>query len=322
MKFIKHTILIGCALITNAYLGQQTQLSSLFPYNPILVNPAEAGYNNVTDISLSFRKQWTGISGTPTTSWLSGYTALNKKMGIGGVVIYDEMAFIKNVDAKLSYAYHLKLAKDFKLSFGLGVGAKQSTIAPNDIVADDYSDEILVSGNTSGVLFDAEFGTLITFKEFRLGVNTPQLLQPRMEVQTPSFETNYNLQSHLNIYLSYDSKINESIRAIPTVFYRRSKASSQFDIFANFEFNKTLILGLGYREGVGVLANVGAKIKDKFQINYAYDFGKSGFGSSTGGSHEIMLKMVIPAKEKEGLIEDGEGKNKNDDKGESIKNKF
>ncbi len=321
MKFIKYTLLMGFALVSQATLGQQTQLSSLFTYNPIMVNPAEAGYNNVTDVSLSFRKQWTGISGTPTTSWLSGHTALNSKMGLGGVVIYDEMAFIKNIDAKLSYAYHLKLAKDFKLSFGIGAGVQQSTISTSDVIADDYTDEILSNGNTSGILFDAQFGTLITFKEFRLGINTPQLLQPRMEVPTASFETNYDLRSHLNVYIGYDSKINESVRTVPVVMYRRSNASSQFDVFANFEFNKTLILGLGFREGVGVLANVGAKIKNKFQINYAYDFGKSGFGSSTGGSHEIMVKLLLEKKDKEGLIEDGEGE-KNDDKGESIKNKF
>lgn len=321
MKFIRYTILAGCAIIANASFGQQTQLSSLFPYNPILMNPAEAGYNNVTDFSLSFRKQWTGISGTPTTSWLSGHTALNEKMGLGGVVIYDDMAFVRNIDAKLSYAYHLKLAKDFKLSFGLGAGVQQSTISTNGVIADDYTDEILANGNSSGVMFDAQFGTLITFKEFRLGVNTPQLLQPRINVSNTTFETNYDLRSHLNIYLTYDSKINESVRAIPTIFYRRSNASSQFDVFANFEFNKTLILGLGFRQGVGVLANVGAKINDKFQINYSYDFGKAGYGSSTGGSHEIMLKMLIPVKEKEGLIEDGDG-NKNDNKGNSVKNKF
>lgn len=321
MKIIKYIMVICLAGFVNAGLSQQTQLSSLFPYNRILINPAEAGYNKITDVSLSFRKQWTGMTGTPATSWISGHTALNEKMGLGGVVIYDEMAFIKSIDAKLSYAYHLKLAKDFKLSFGLGIGVQQSTISTGGVIADDYSDEILVNGDASGILFDAQFGTLISYKDFRLGVNTPQLLQPRMTVPTPSFETNYDLRSHLNIYLAYDSKINESVHLLPTVFYRRSNASSQFDVFANVEFNKTLILGLGFREGVGVLANVGAKIKDKFQINYAYDFGKSGFGSSTGGSHEVMLKLILKKKEKEGLIEDGNG-NKNDDKSESIKNKF
>lgn len=320
MKFLKTTILLSSLVVTSLLNAQQTQLSSLFTYNPIIVNPAETGYHQITDVSLSFRKQWTGMGsiGTPTTSWLSGHTALNEKMGIGGVMIYDEMSFIKNINARLSYAYHLKLAKDFKLSFGLGASVQQSTISTSGVIA-DQSDEILINGNTSGVLFDAQFGTVITFKEFRLGINTPQLLQPRMTVPTSSFQTNYDLRSHLNVYVGYDSKINEQIKATPMIFYRRSNASSQFDVFANFEFNKTLILGLGYREGVGVLSNVGMKIKNKFQINYAYDFGKAGFGSSTGGSHEVMLKLLLEKKEKETLIEDGE---KNDNKGQSLKNKF
>lgn len=320
MKLFKHTLILSSLAICNLLSAQQTQLSSLFTYNPVLVNAAETGYNNVTDVSLSFRKQWTGISGTPTTSWLSGQTALNEKMGLGGILIYDEMAFIKNINARLNYAYHLKLAKDFKLSFGLGLSLQQSTISTDGIVADDYSDEILMAGNTSGILFDAEFGTVITFKDFRLGINTPQLLQPRITLPTTSFETTYDLRSHLNVYLAYDYKINEQVKATPMLFYRRTNASSQIDFFANFEFNKSLILGLGYREDVGVLANVGMRIKNKFQINYAYDFGKSGFGSGAGGSHEIMLKLIINKKEKEAeLMDDGE---KNDNKGESIKNKF
>lgn len=320
MKLFKHTLLLCSLAICNLLSAQQTQLSSLFTYNPVLVNAAETGYNNVTDVSLSFRKQWTGISGTPTTSWISGQTALNEKMGLGGILIYDEMAFIKNLNARLNYAYHLKLAKDFKLSFGLGLSLQQSTITTDGIVADDYSDEVLMAGNTSGILFDAEFGTVITFKDLRLGLNTPQLLQPRITVPTSSFETTYDLRSHLNVYLAYDYKFNEQVKATPMLFYRRSNASSQFDFFANFEFNKSLILGLGYREGVGVLANVGMRIKNKFQINYAYDFGKSGFGSNAGGSHEIMLKLILNKKEKEAeLMDDGE---KNDNKGESIKNKF
>lgn len=300
--------------------GQQTQLSSLYNYNPVIMNPAESGYKNITDVSLSLRKQWTGITGAPTTSWVSGNTKLNDRMGLGGIVIYDEMAFIKNIDVKINYAYHLKLAKDFKLSFGIAAGIQQSTLNMSEISADDYSDEILIAGNTSGVLFDAQFGTVITFKEFRLGFNTPYLLQPRMNIATTNFETSYDLRSHMNIYLTYESMINESIKALPTVLYRRSNASDQLDVIANFEFNKTLILGLGFRQGVGVLANVGAKINNKFQINYAYDFGKSGFGKNTGGSHEILLKLILEKKEKEAeLLDEGE---KNDNKGNSVKNKF
>lgn len=165
MKNLKQlTVVIGI-LFSGIINAQQTQLSSLYSFNPILVNPAESGYTKVTDIGLNYRKQWASYVGAPSTGWITGHTNIKNKMGIGGVVLYDEMAFVKNIDAKLYYAYHLKLAADFKLSFGLGLGIIQNSINFSDIQADDYTDEIIAGGNVSGTMFDANFGTVINFKD-------------------------------------------------------------------------------------------------------------------------------------------------------------
>jgi type IX secretion system PorP/SprF family membrane protein len=301
MKNFKQLIVLSGILFSGVLSAQQTQISSLYNYNPILVNPAETGYENTTDIGLNFRKQWTGYSGAPSTGWIAGHTNLKEKMGIGGVVLYDEMAFVKNIDAKLYYAYHLKLAADFKLSFGLGLGIIQNSLDFSDIKADDYTDEIITGGQVSGTMFDATFGTVINFKEFKLGVSLPQLLQGKVAIPTSNVEANYNLKSHLNVVGSYEYEINNQITFLPTVMYRRSKASSQFDVFANFMFNKHVFLGLGARQGVGVIANFGIKLKEKIQLNYAYEFGKSGFASSTNGTHEIMLRYVLG---KKSVVED------------------
>jgi type IX secretion system PorP/SprF family membrane protein len=293
MKNLKQLIVVTGILFSGIVNAQQTQNSSLYNYNPILINPAETGYKNTTDIGLNYRMQWTNYTGAPSTGWLAGHTQIKEKMGIGGVVLYDEMAFIKNIDAKLYYAYHLKLAADFKLSFGLGLGVIQNSINFSDIKADDYTDEIISGGNVSGTMFDANFGTVINFKEFKLGISLPQIFQGKVAIPTSNIEANYNLKSHLNIYGSYDYEINNQVTFLPSVMYRRSKASSQFDIFANFMFNKQIFLGLGFRQGVGIMANVGVKLKEKIQLNYAYEFGKSGFASATSGTHEIMLKFVL-----------------------------
>jgi type IX secretion system PorP/SprF family membrane protein len=293
MKNLKQLLVVTGILISGIVNAQQTQLSSLYNYNPILVNPAESGYNRATDVGLNYRKQWTNYIGAPTTAWVSGHTNLGGKMGIGGVVLYDKLAFITNIDAKLTYAYHLKLAADFKLSFGIGLGIIQSSLDFSDIKADDYSDEIISGGNVSGTMFDANFGTVITFKDLKLGISLPQILQGSTEIPSTNIQTSYNLKSHLNVYANYDYEINNSVTFIPTVMYRRSKASSQFDVLANFMFNKQVFLGIGWRQDVGIIANVGIKLKEKIQLNYAYEFGKKGFASSTNGTHEIMLRYVL-----------------------------
>ena len=290
-------ILLATGLLCGSLLNaQQTQLSTLYTYNPIMVNPAETGYNNTTDIGLNYRKQWTGYTGAPSTGWITGHTNLGEKMGIGGVVIYDELAFMKNIDAKLHYAYHLKLAKDFKLSFGLGLGIIQNSLNFSGIKADDYTDEIISGGNVSGTMFDANFGTVVNFKDIKLGISLPQILQSKVAIPTTNIQADYNLKSHLNVYASYDYEMNASATLIPTTTYRRSNASSQFDVFANFLLNKQIMLGLGYRQQVGLIFNAGLIVKEKIHLNYAYELGKQNMASGTGGTHEIMLRYVIAKK--------------------------
>jgi type IX secretion system PorP/SprF family membrane protein len=305
----KYLLLVLAVFTIGISNAQQTQLSSLYTYNPILINPAESGYKSVTDITVNYRKQWLNYVGAPSTAFVSGHTALNKKMGLGGVLIYDEIAFMKNIDAKLNYAYHLKLAKDFRLSFGLGLGIIQNSLNFGEIRADDYTDEIISGGNISGTMFDANFGTVINFKDVKLGISLPQILQPSTQITNTNIEASYNLQSHLNVYATYEYEINNEIKMLPTVFYRQSKASSQFDVFANFMFNKNLFLGFGYRQQVGLLFNIGMLAKDKFQVNYSYDLGRQGPAVGTGGTHEIMLKYLMGKKGKNADPED-EGEEK------------
>ncbi len=81
----KYLLLVLAVFTIGISNAQQTQLSSLYTYNPILVNPAESGYKSVTDITVNYRKQWLNYVGAPSTAFVSGHTALNKKMGIGGV---------------------------------------------------------------------------------------------------------------------------------------------------------------------------------------------------------------------------------------------
>ncbi len=100
------------------------------------------------------------------------------------------------------------------------------------------------------------------------------------------------------MYATYEYEINNEITLLPTVFYRQSKASSQFDVFANFMFNKNLFLGVGYRQQVGLLFNIGMLAKERFQVNYSYDLGRQGPAVGTGGTHEIMLKYLIGKKGK------------------------
>ena len=286
-------LIISFAIVSVQGIGQQTQLSSLFNYNRLALNPAEAGASYASVFSLNYRNQWASYVGAPTTGWFMGSTRLNDNMGIGGVLVYDELAFLKTIDAKVQYAYRVLLSSETTLSLGVAAGINNSTISFDNILADDYSDAVLYSNGVGGNLYDASAGFLLQFKdELNIGLSFPQLLSPRLEVPSPMLNTTYDLQSHMNLYVNY--KIDgESATLEPTLMVRRTNASFQFDLMANMTFNDQILAGIGVRQQSGLIINAGYLLNDKYSFIYAYDMGRNGAAAATNGSHEIMLKMYL-----------------------------
>jgi type IX secretion system PorP/SprF family membrane protein len=279
-------------------VAQQTQLSSLYYYNKQGINPAEVGYHDLTEMSLSYRQQWAGYSGAPATGWLMGNTRIGENMGIGGTLIYDEVSFLKTIDLKLSYSYIVDLNSTAKLAFGIGAGIINSSVRFDGILADDYSDHILANPMASGTLFDAQFGALFTLNEvLNVGFSLPQMLQPSLDIAEATIATTYDLQSHLNIYANYTFETDSDVTFTPMLMLRRTKVSSQIDVIGNFEFNDKILLGLGIRQQGGFLINLGIKLNDQFQMAYGYEMNRNGAANSTKGSHELMLKMSLAKKD-------------------------
>ena len=67
------------AIISTSAMAQQSPLSNFYNFNEYLVNPAEAGYKNLIEGTLSHRIQWQGIEGAPTTTFFGVHGALNEK---------------------------------------------------------------------------------------------------------------------------------------------------------------------------------------------------------------------------------------------------
>ena len=60
-----------CLLIPISLSGQLAPVTNQYILNPLAINPAYAGNRGALNIATFFRKQWVGISGSPTTMTLS-----------------------------------------------------------------------------------------------------------------------------------------------------------------------------------------------------------------------------------------------------------
>src|SRR5687767_3375275 len=76
MKKILFLLLSAVSITVSA---QQKPYYTQYILNNYILNPAISGIENYTDLKLSYRNQWTGIDGSPVTTYLSVHSPIGKK---------------------------------------------------------------------------------------------------------------------------------------------------------------------------------------------------------------------------------------------------
>src|SRR5688572_1975840 len=104
--------------------AQQAATYSQYMFNTLAINPAYAGSHDALSISALGRFQNVGLSGAPNTQTLSVHSPLvNSRVGVGLLVIHDELSVIGQTGIHFSYAYRLPVNnKKATLAFGLQGG--------------------------------------------------------------------------------------------------------------------------------------------------------------------------------------------------------
>ena len=75
-------LLFSGAILMGIVMGavaQQKPVYTQYVLNNYIINPAITGIENYTDVKLSYRNQWTGINGSPVTTYLSIQGPVGKK---------------------------------------------------------------------------------------------------------------------------------------------------------------------------------------------------------------------------------------------------
>src|SRR5690606_41853167 len=98
----------------------------MYMANNFVLNPAVAGLEDYTDLKLSARSQWVGITDAPKTLYATLHAPIHTRdvrtsyVGIGGKVFVDRVGPISVTARVLSGAYHFTLHATYRFSLGLG----------------------------------------------------------------------------------------------------------------------------------------------------------------------------------------------------------
>jgi len=274
--------------------AQQNATYSQYMFNTLAINPAYAGSHEALSVTALGRFQNVGLSGAPNTQTFSAHTPLvNDRVGLGLLVIHDELSVISQTGVHFSYAYRLPVKKDKStLSFGLQGGmsmynAQYSKLdlfnnsgngTPDDIFAADIRDSRPNIG--AGIYYSTQTSYV--------GLSMPSMLNNVFE-RGKDFTTVYQ---NVPIILTggHVFTLNRMLKLKPNFLFKVVDGQPvEFDLNANMLFDEVLWFGFSYKSSKQVVMITQFKISDQFQFGYSYTISAGPIRTAELGSHEVML---------------------------------
>lgn len=278
---------IGFCWMTSFAFAQQDPLYSQYINNPFVLNPAYAGLTNNLNTAISYRRQWTGFEGSPTTINANGHMSLvNNTMGAGVMMVSDNIGASSVNEAYGAYSYRIRVTGDKVLSFGLQAGiinTRTNNTKLNQRDPDDPLFETEISVTSPGV----GAGIILTDHKFFIGFSVPRLL----DVKGNAGDFNTVLYTrHYYAMGSYILFINERMRFKPSVLIKAVSGSP-----VSFDLNAALVLYENYTAGIltrdlntyGLFLQ--ALLNDSLRLGYTFEVPTGNSVGASYSTHEIML---------------------------------
>lgn len=292
-KPVTCTFLTGIILLSALHLHAQIDpLYAQYLNNPLVINPAYTGLNKELNASISFRKQWAGFDGSPTTINATVHSSLfDNKMGVGLIIVQDQIGEYKNTIAMGTYSYKLVL-EDMTLSFGLQAGMVNYRIDNSELNIEDEGDIYFSDNqNITKPVFGA--GVILSSNNLFLGLSVPRMLKSKgtFSNNTESVEGDLYTQ-HFYGMASYIVFINDRIRFKPSVLLKYVQGNPlSADLNAMINIDERYGVGAFTRNfnTYGLLAQI--KFAQSYRFGYAFELP---VGNSVGvnfTTHEITLGL-------------------------------
>jgi type IX secretion system PorP/SprF family membrane protein len=305
-------IILILLLFGSLSFGQQLPLFSQYLYNKYLINPAVAGSDGYTSVSMTAREQWVGYSGAPRTFALSWQTRILKKsfilkqtrvkravyrpksdgkVGLGGYIFNDKNGLIQRTGFQLSYAYHTWLQQSTQLSFGLAATGYYYKIDETKIDFEDPNEPWMNNDLRRGVFVpDLSFGVYLLNARYCFGFSGEQLTKSAAKVGSAAYN-NFAMDRQFYLFGSYDFDGGSNTIIQPSFLVKMSdQYKPQVDIGATYIYNQGFWGGLSYRTSGAIIANVGVKYQNMY-FGYAFDYTLSEIQRITFGTHEINVAV-------------------------------
>jgi type IX secretion system PorP/SprF family membrane protein len=293
--------LLLLSTIFNVCLGQQDPSFTHYMFNTMYYNPGFAGAEGVTKFTALHRSQWAGYEpsfgdgGAPTSQIISMTSPLNKiRSGVGAFIVNDRLGALNNLEAQVSYAYHLAL-KDTKLSFGLKAGMYSQTLDFDLYRFIDRDDPLLKDqvGKTSQIRPDLAAGLFMHREKYYVGVSFNHLIKSTFDFGVSQRST---LEPHMYVTGGYFYQVNFDLRLQFSTLIRSDFTKTSFDVGGLAYYKDKMWGGLSFRQSEAAIVMLGySLLKDgALKVGYGMDVIVKDREAKQPLSHEILLTYELP----------------------------
>ncbi len=283
--------LIVSLLIGGSLQAQMDPLYSQYFTNPLIFNPAYAGMNNAWNTNISYRNQWTGFEGSPSTANFNTHISLvDNKVGLGVMAIRDTPGAIKNTELELLGSYRLKLA-DYTLSFGMQFGFMSSKFDYTRVNLANPVDAAFEGGGATYSWPNVGVGAILQTDNFLVGLSVPRMLKAS---EPGSVQSSTLASQHFYLYGTYVYYMGTRLRLKPAVLLRGVKgAPLSADLNFNINIDQKYTGGIFIRNfrSYGILAQ--AFLFDKVRFGYAFEIPTAQSAGANFTSHELTLGLKL-----------------------------
>lgn len=290
---MKTIVLIMLGILAGSQaIAQQDPMLSQYMFNGLFLNPAYAGSHKYWSSTLTYRKQWVGMSGSPETAILAvdGPIAA-KNMGLGISFMYDRIGVSTHNKITANYAYQIRTSAKSKLAMGVNVSLSQFNGRLEELVIWDQEDQVFSENINGKYVPSFGVGAYYFGERHYVGISIPTLFAYQNE-----YNFNFDLSKasflrrHYLLTGGYVFIASPRVKIKPSVLLKYvANAPLEGDINLAVYYKDMISAGVSYRTNDAIVFLVEYQANNFFRIGYAYDITTTDIRNYSNGSHEIML---------------------------------
>ena len=284
--------------------AQQLGHYSLFWLDPVQFNPAYAGLDNSLSVTGTYRAQWVGLDGQPSSQRVSAHLPIYYlSSGFGIEAERDQLGARTLNRFGASWSYQV-VTSSAVWSVGLSGRYYQMNLdgsalrtpsgsysEPNFV---EHDDALLPTGNEGAGTLSLAAGVYYQSERLEGGLSARNITQSA--ISFPGLD--YRLGRQYHAYLRARFDLLRAWELSPLVGVMSDGIQHQLTTGVIARYDENIFGGIAYRgynnqSTDAILLMAGLNLSDKVSVAYAYDLTLSDLRTVQDGSHELTLKYNL-----------------------------